>query len=399
MPSFEYRGKSKTGEEAKGTIDARDVREAESMLHEQGYVVFGIRRRVTPASSSLNPFSLIARHVINPLFAGATSMQLSVFYLQLAAMIRAGIPIIQAMNVLSKQGDNPRLRDIALQSEAWLQDGGTLSESFSRFPWMFSDLQISILRACETSGDLEAGTTRIAHYLEWEYQLRQKLKKSTMYPKILIVCAIFIPNIKVLILDSPSVYFHQTLPIFLILLLGSVGLWMLYRWANQIPTMKVSMDSAKLAIPAIGKMLRMIALSKFYRSFSAMYSAGVALSTSLEYAADATGNDYLRLQLRRAVPRVQEGIPLVDCLQSTGVLPKMSLDMLHTGGLTGNTDEMMLKLADFMENEAEISIFQTMMILDILLFLCIAIYIGSIIVGFYSGYGAQVRAGAGQIGL
>lgn len=390
MTTFNYRVKDKSGQALVGSVEGSDVRAVHTLLMEQGYFVLDIREEKVRKRLILNPFYLFNRYVINPLFAGATTYDLAQFYRRLHTMIRSGMSLIEAMSSITKQGGNRRLRKIAAESLLWIQGGRTLSSSFERYPWMFSEMQVNLIRAGESGGSLEGVLGRLADYLEWEHRLRGKVRMATLYPKILIIAVIFIPNLKDLVLGHTDLYIHETVYT-LVRILVVLGIaWGIYRLLYQIKGVRYGIDLVKIAPPKIGKMVRMIALAKFYRSFAAMYSAGMPLAQGLYYAAGTVGNWYIQRRLLTAIPRVQEGVSLSDALRGTQVLPTMAQDMLSTGEHTGNVDEMMDKAGEYTENEAEVAVAQSTMILGILAFALVACYIGYIIVQFYTGYANDI---------
>jgi len=312
-------------------------------------------------------------------------MDLAVFFRQLAAMIKSGISMVQAIDLLSQQGESKRLRVVAHEILPILQDGGSLSGALARYPWMFSKLQISIIRAGELSGDMQGSTDRIAHYLEWENSLRQTVKVATIYPKILVVGVIFLPKLYVVMTNDAATYLHETLSVFLPVVGSMLLIWAAYRVMNQISFVRYAFDMLKLIPPKIGRMIKMLALAKFYRSFSAMYMSGVPISQGIQYAAEACGNEYLSKNLLKAVPKLERGVSISDSLIQTKVLPSLASDLLQTGRVTGNVDEMMNKLAEYTENDAEVAVKQAAIILGFLLLLCIGVYVGYVVIQFHMG--------------
>jgi type II secretory pathway component PulF len=390
MPAFEYEVKTKTGKIRRGVLGSTDLQGAEAELLEQGYFIINLRPKAEGADGANTPISMFKRYIVNPLSEGAAPNELAVFYRQLAAMLHSGIGLIQSMRILSEQGESPRVRRIAAGSVPWLENGGKLSEFFAKYPWMFTNLQISILRAGELTGDLEGSADRLAHYLEWEYSLKLKIKVASLYPKILIGAVIFLPKLVLIFTDSIGAYLMQTAGVAAVLLIGVLVLWMLYRWLNQIPAMRSELDRLKLSIPKIGGLIKQLALAKFYRSLSAMYAAGVPLQQGIRAAAETVGNKYLTNRLLTAVSGLDKGYALVDCLAGTRVLPRLAMDLLRTGKATGNVDQMLDKLAEYTEQDVEVSAMTTTIVAGVLIFLLIALWIGMIVVKFYSGYAASV---------
>ena len=389
MALFKYKVIDKAGKTLSGVTEAEDQHAVVAKLQQMGYYIISIqetretRERTSP---SINPLQIFIRWFVNPIFAGATIRDLAVFYRQFATMIKSGMTLAQAMNSLQSQGGNRRLRKIAAETVEYIHGGGSLSDAFARYPWMFSELHISLLRAGESGGTLETMLERIADYLDREHQVRQKLRLATLYPKILILAVIFIPALPTLVLNGFKPYMRATVGVLLPVLLVLLALWVVYRLLYQIPAFRYSVDCIKLAIPKIGKTVRMLALAKFYRVLAAMYAAGAPMSKGMAQAADASGNWFLATRLKKVIPLVEQGRSFRESIGSANVLPQMALDMLATGEQTGSIDEMLDKAAEYTENEAEVATIQATVVLGVVMLLGIALYIGSIVIKFWAGF-------------
>lgn len=389
MASFKYKAIDKSKQTIKGVVEAEDKHSAVKELQKMGYFILDIQ--VTKAQSekpktNLSPMALFVRWFINPILAGATIGDLAVFYHQLSTMVKSGMSLVEAMSSLRTQGGNRRLRKIAVETMEFIQSGGRLSDAFARYPWMFPEIQVSLIRAGESGGTLDKMLERIAEYLDKEQQLRQKLQMSTLYPKLLVLAVIFIPSLPSLILGSPASYLRATFGILVPMLMNILILWAVYRLLYQIPAFKYAIDCIKLSLPKIGKTVRMLALSKFYRVLSAMYAAGAPVSQGMTQAADACGNWFLASRLKAVVPMLEQGRSFRESIGSAGVLPQMALDMLATGEQTGSVDTMLDKAAEYTENEAEVATVQMTVILGVVLLAGVAIYIGMMVVSFWGGY-------------
>jgi type II secretory pathway component PulF len=391
MASFKYRVKDKAGRDVDGLMVGEDRHVIVSNLQQMGYFVLAVEEIKESSDRTLNPVRLFVKWFINPLFAGARTWELAFFYRQFATMVKSGLTIVQALSSLRTQGISRRLRKIAAETLPLIQAGGALSEAFARYPWMFPELHISVLRAGEMSGTMDKMLGKIADYLEREHEVRRKLRLATFYPKLLILAVIFIPRFPLLLFYGFKEYSQATLVLLLPIILALAGLWVVHRLLYQIPAFRYGLDLVKLCVPKLGKTVRMLALSKFYRVVAAMYAAGASLSQALMYAANATNNWYLGTRLNRAIPLVEQGAPLSQALERTGVVPRIALDMISTGEQTGNIDDMLEKVAEYTENEAEVSIVQSTLVIGILLLLGIGAYIGLFVVRFYLGqYGSLI---------
>ena len=384
MSTFTYRVKDKSGRTQAGTMIGEDEREVAARLQEMGLYVLEVRE-IRERGRSFNPLAPVMRRLWNPIFGGASVYQLAVFYRQFAVMVRSGMTIGQALGSLRSQGGSRALRRVAGEALGLVQSGEKLSDTLARYPWIFPELHVSLIRAAETGGTMDAMLARIADYLEREHGVRQKLRLATLYPKLLILAVILIPRMPVLILEGFDSYFHETLGVIGPILVALAVLWAAFRILSQIGAFRYALDMVKLAVPKIGKMVRMLALSKFYRVLAAMYAAGTPISQALAHAADASGNWFLTGRLRRSAPLVGQGMQLTAALDASRVIPRMALDMIATGEQTGNIDEMLDKAAEYTENEAEVGVIQSTVILGLLLLLGVAGYIGWFVLGFWVG--------------
>ena len=392
MITYTYKVKEKGGRVITGTMVGEDRSSVVSRLQQMGHYVMEIKetRGERSAAASWNPLGLLMRWTIVPLFGGASIPQLAVFYRQFATMIRSGMPISQAMSSLRTQGGSRVLRKVAGETLTYVNNGGKLSDSLARYPWIFPELHVNLIRAGETGGSLESMISKIADYLERENKIRQRLRFATFYPKLLVLAVIFIPKFPILLFEGGRQYIHATMGILTPILIGVAALWVGFRLITQIPPFRYTFDMLKLAVPKLGKTVRMLALVKFYRVLAAMYSAGTPLSRGLMSAAAASGNWYITSRLKTAAPIVDSGGRLSDALRGTGVLPGMALDMISTGEQTGSMDEMLEKAAEYTEEEAEVAVFQSTMVLGVLLVVAVAGYIGCYVIQFYIGQYSNV---------
>lgn len=387
MPAFRYKAKNSEGQSVEGVIEASDERTAAIDLQQKGYYILSIGKlHGDPRTSIARPkniFDVFCRWFYNPIFGGATVAQLAFFYRQLASMIKSGIPLVQAMSSLRTRAGNRRLRKIANETMEYLRQGGRLSESFSRYPWMFSEMQIHLLRAGEEAGTLDHTVERIADMLDREVRLRHRLRLATLYPKILVLAVIFIPAFPVLVFQGPQAYFDKTIANIIPVALYLVVIWVLYRILYQLSAFRCLIDHLKLCLPGIGKIVRSACLARFYRVFAAMVAAGVPLSQGLKFASDSSGNSVIGSRLKKAIPNIERGQSLTGSLAETRVLPTVAIEMLGTGEQTGSVDSMLDKVAEYTENDLETVTAQSTIILGVILLLGIAAYVGKVVVTFY----------------
>lgn len=382
---FVYKVKDKSGNIIDGSMEAADERVVAAELRGMGYAILEIKRAKTRSQGSVNPFDYFVRYIINPLFAGAAINDLALFYRQFATMIKAGMTIIQALSSLRKYSITAVLQKVADESLTHVQTGGKLSESFANYPWIFSPLHLHLLRAAEAGGSMDVMLERLAGYMESERTLRQKIRMATLYPKILLLAFILIPKVPILVLVGfgafIAVVIAQVLPTIIALLVA----WIIHKLLLQNAHYRFSYDAFILALPVFGKMVKMFALTKFYRAYACLYAAGVTPGDSLVFAANASGNAYIASKLEKAAPLIREGRSISDAFMNTGILPPMAIDMMSVGVQTGNVDAMLDKCADYTESEAEVALHKVLTILPVILLLIIGVVIGMFVVGFYTG--------------
>jgi type IV pilus assembly protein PilC len=254
-------------------------------------------------------------------------------------------------------------------------------------------VQIAMIEAAEAGGLMDRMLTRIADYLEREYEIRLEIKRRTLYPKLLFLAAIFIPPVKYLIFEGVVPYLRATVGMIAPLLLWGAALWVVFRLLFQIPAFRVLYDGVKLAIPVVGKNVRQFAVGKFCRSLAALYGAGLPVGRALRTSVDASDNFMIARAVYRQSVRVDRGEPLSAALAGTGLFSPIVLGMVATGEHAGDMEGMLTKVADYQEREAEHSTRQLIVVLGVVVLLAVALMVASQIIGFYSQYAAGVSAG------
>jgi len=273
MPTYQYIAKDSAGQTRSGMMEAETNSVAVARLREQGLWVTRLHAHGVRASASSGG---VRERLIDPIWSGVSLRDLAFFFRQFATLIDAGMPINQALSTLAPQAPNAKLRQIVAQIAAQVQNGSQLSAAMRRFPWVFSSLQVHMIEAAEAGGLLDQMMLRIADYLEREYEIRQKVKQKTLYPKLVLLAAIFIPNIVILIFGGLMPYLHSTLFTVLPFLLGGLAIWAACRLGFQWSPFRYAYDTVKLNLPVVGGLIRKQVTGKFARGLSALYGAGAA---------------------------------------------------------------------------------------------------------------------------
>lgn len=324
----------------------------------------------------------------------ANSKELSLFFRQMHAMINAGSSVTRSLQVYGEHAGHKGLRRATLAMQPETAQGRPLSAAMRAYPGLFTPLMVNMIAAGEQGGFLDTMCQRLAEYCENDHALQQNIKRETLYPKILLVCALFIPSVVTLVLSGFSVWLQQVIPLLIFLVFGLA----IYRVLDRLTRVygrdgnwRFLLDSAKLLMPVGGKVVRSLATAKFSRALAAMYAAGVGAETSMRIAGESCGNLAIERRVGAVASELNSGAGFTKTLAKMRQFPPIAMQMLATGEESGAIDTQLEKVAQFLEIEAETAIRQAVKILGVLLFLVVAAYIGSMIAKFYVGYGAEIE--------
>lgn len=401
MPTFRYIAQTPEGREVRGTVQAATRLEATDAVRKQGYWLLELYAEPEPTT----PVRTAHQGVWQPLFGGIPLKTLAMFFRQFATMLAAGVPIYQALETLGNQrGGSARLRRVLNEIRNSILAGERLADAFDKHPAMFSPIIRAMIRVGETSGALENILRQIANYLENELELRRLLSRVTFYPKLVLFFAILIPGLIPALITMVGAQggapVGETLAgiawTYIKILVAILGVWAVFRLAMQAQGFRYAWGLLTVSLPWIGFTVRQLALARFARALSALYGAGLPLSQAMRYAADATGNEYLRSRILPAGSKLEAGISITNTLASTGVFPPMVMDMVATGENTGELGFMMDKVAEYYEEEGKLRSHQAGYVFGVLVYLGVAIYVATILIQFYAGYFSSIFSAAGS---
>lgn len=395
---YSYEAKDGAGRTVTGSLDARDERMAATLVRDQGY----FPTRVVPLSGnapqaagpsdapyvarrtqSASPWRWALIHLIYPITNSVSLDELAMSYRQFGAMLQAGVPIYQCLTTLVQQTRNLNFRRALQTIGDRVHAGGSLSDAMGEFPWIFTDFHCAMVVAGETTGRLDLMFFRLAEALEQEQAMRRSIRRETLYPKIVIVCAFLLPPIYLLFLGHPKAYVTAAIVPLIIAVVAYQLFFVLLKIVSQA---RQAYHTYLAHLPGIGGTVRMIALARFCRSLATLYAAGVALPKSLRSSAETCGNAFIGARIVRAIPSVEAGHGIVESLRGTNVFPPMVMSMLDTGEQTGSLDHTMNHVADFYEQESIVRLHQTSTIIGVIAYLIAAIIVARDVIGFWSSY-------------
>ncbi len=364
MPTYFYTATSLQGEKITGSEEATSERDLARSLHEKGYVL----TKVASGQGASTKRTLLQ------LFEGLFSVPLSeklLFMRNLKVMVQAGVPLPKALEILSLQAGSKQLKSAIKDMRENVMQGETLSLAMSRHPAIFSDLFLNMIKAGEESGTMEGVLSHLTLQLEREHDLRSKIQGALMYPAVVVVAMVgvgvimlvsVVPNLAKTFKElgvalPPTTRFMIGLGDFLsqkwyiALLLFLVVAFALYR-SLKSKKGKWFVDGLILRLPLFSSLVRKINSAFFARTLSSLIGAGIPIVKSLEITSTVLDNGYFRKALESAAEQVRKGAKLSQSLKSSGKLyPLVVLQMLEVGEETGQTGEILAKLADFFEEE------------------------------------------------
>ncbi|MBL7158293.1 MAG: type II secretion system F family protein [Candidatus Omnitrophica bacterium] len=389
MPTYKYLAKEKTGKTLKGVFEAASKEEAVEMLRKKDVVIVSLEEAKKGASS-------ISGFKFNK---GIKLDELVIFSRQLATMVDAGIPIVNALDILGEQIENVSFKQVISKIRDDVETGSSLSEAFAKHANIFSDLFINMVRAGESSGMLDEILDRVAMYLEKTSSLQKKIKSALVYPVAVVIMALGITAFLMLnvIPVFKDIYegFGATLPTPTAVLLAISDFMRHYFYVaivfavaagfailRYIKTDKggLALDRLKLNMPIFGVLAKKIAVGKFTRTLSTLIRSGVPILDSLDIVGKTAGNRVIEIAVESVRQNVKEGEAISEPLAKSGVFPPMVVRMVSVGEQTGELEKMLTKIADFYDDQVDAAVSGLTSLIEPLIIAFLGIVVGGIVI-------------------
>jgi general secretion pathway protein F len=360
MPVFEYRGVTAGNRTARGSIDAASLRAARQQLRADGIYPTELAEGRTQSSMSeqLSRFSLPQLRRIPPL-------ELALFTRQLATLLGAGVPLVESLGALTEQVESRRLKAVIAQVRASVNHGAGLADAMAEHPTAFNGLYCSMVRAGETSGALQVVLVRLADYVESQLELRNKVTNAMVYPLLMIVVSLLVAGI-LLVKVIPTITgllrdLDQPLPVPTLVVIGLsefvtqwwlggvIGLAAGLLVANRLIQTERGRriwDLARLRLPVLGRVVRLVSVSRFARTLSTLLMGGVGIVQALDIARAVAANAVIGEAVGEAREAITRGASFAAPLQQSGEFPPMVTHMIAVGEASGELDTMLAKVAD-----------------------------------------------------
>jgi type IV pilus assembly protein PilC len=384
---FHWEGKDKRGNKVRGKSLAANEAALRADLRRQGVAA----TRVKTQSNSFRSGGKV------------NALDIAMFSRQLATMMSAGIPMVQAFEIIGNGHEKPAMQKLVLEIKSNIEGGSTLHESLAKHPLYFDDLFVNLVEAGEQAGALENLLDKIATYKEKTEALKKKIKKALFYPIAVLAVALIVSAILLIFVipqfESLFKGFGADLPAFtqmvvnlsrfmqhqgwmLIFVIGGAIYAFMY-FHKRSRNMRRALDRAMLKFPIIGPILVKSAIARFARTLSTMFAAGVPLVEAMQSVAGATGNIVYEEGTLRMKDEVATGQRLQRAMENTGLFPNMVVQMIAVGEESGSLDTMSAKVAEFYETEVDNAVDSMSSLMEPVIMAVLGVLVGGMVIAMY----------------
>lgn len=383
---FVWEGVDRTGKKVKGEMLAAGEAVVRQALRRQGITVQKVRKQ-----------SVFARTKT------ITEKDVALFTRQLATMLKAGVPLLQAFDIVARGHANPALQRLLGEIKSEVEAGSSMSQAFRKYPKYFDPLYCNLLHAGEQAGILDGVLDRIATYKEKMLAIKGKIKSALTYPVIVIAIAFIItagimlfvipafkdlysqsgadlPALTNLVIQVSDMFTEWWYLIFGSIIAAIVGIRQALR---RSPRLRALVDRWSLQLPVFGPLIEKATVARWSRTFSSMFAAGVPMVEALDSVAGAAGNAVFAEATYKIRNDVSTGASLAASLQSTGVFPNMLIQMVAIGEESGSLDTMLTKVADYYEREVDEAVASLSSLMEPMIMVILGTIIGTIVVAMY----------------
>jgi type IV pilus assembly protein PilC len=391
MPVFIWEGKNRKNETIKGELEAAGEEAVRAHLARLKLVPVKIKKK---PKDLLENFSWAQPKV--------TQTDVILFCRQFSTMLDAGLPIIQCLDILHRQQENKRFKKILKDVKESVEGGQTFAEALKRYPQQFDDLFVNMVAAGEASGVLDTILKRLSTYLEKAAKLKKRIKGAMVYPAITLLVAIIVVGVIMVFvipvfeqmfadfggqLPAPTqivVNLSRMIRANILYLLGAVGIAVFaLRRVGKTEKGRAAIDRYLLTLPVFGPLLRRVAVAKFARTLGTMLASGVSILDALDIVAKTSGNKTVETSIYRVRQGIAEGRTMSEPLVESGVFPAMVCQMIAVGESTGALDAMLIKIADFYDEEVDQAVENLTAAIEPVMMIFMGVVIGGLVVSMY----------------
>jgi type IV pilus assembly protein PilC len=362
-PVFKWSGKTKQGEVRSGEMEAQDAGAVEARLRQMG---------IEPTKVRKKPKEF---HITIPGIGGVATKDLLVFTRQFSVMIDAGLPLVQALDIIGSQAENPAFRKILFAVKSRVEAGSTFADALAEHPKVFDELFVQLVRAGEIGGILDTILQRLGAYIEKNDKLARRVKGAMVYPSVVLTVAIGVVGVLIAFvvptfekmfkdmggaLPGPTQFLVDLSRDFRATWYWYVGapiaLFIVFKVVTRTGKGQELWHALVLRSPVFGSLVRKVAVARFTRTFGTMLSSGVPILDALEIVAKTAGNRVVERGILFVRAKISEGKNIAGPLADTKVFPPMVVQMIGVGEATGAMDQMLSKIADFYDDEVDVAV-------------------------------------------
>jgi len=392
MAKFNWEGKTRTGAVQKGVMEANDEAAVMATLRSKGIMPSSVK------SAGMGNMEI----KISFLQPKVTQKDIVVFTRLFATMIDAGLPLVQCLDILSRQQKNPTFRKVLTEVKESVESGSTFAEALKKHPKIFDDLFVNLVAAGEVGGILDTILARLAAYIEKALKLKKQVKSAMTYPTTIIGIAFIVISV-ILVFVIPQFQkmfedFGGTLPLptqividisdfvqnyVLVIIFTVVAVIVGYKQFYRSKRGRVIMDDLYLKAPVMGELIRKVAVAKFTRTLGTMISSGVPILDGLDIVAKTAGNKTVENAIYKVRASISEGKTIAEPMEKSGVFPAMVCQMIAVGEQSGAVDTMLNKIADFYDDEVDDAVANLTAMMEPLLMLFLGTTVGGLVIAMY----------------
>jgi type IV pilus assembly protein PilC len=389
MPTFTYSARNLTGAIQQGEIELPTREEVVGYLRRQKLIPVKVEQKKAAGLS----FSF---------GTGIKTRDIVIFTRQFATMINAGLPLVQALDILAKQTENKAFAKVIEQVQHDVESGNTLADALRKHPKVFTDLFTNMVAAGEVGGILDVILLRLATFLEKSDALARKIKGAMVYPGVILAVAVgavatllivVIPTFQAMFdgagvaLPGPTrfvIFLSAALQAYWYVILGAIAATVfLVRSIYKTDSGELAIDQLLLKAPIFGNLLRKTAVARFTRTLGTLVASGVSILEGLEITARTAGNRVIHDAVMESRTSIAGGETISDPLKRAGVFPPMVVQMINVGEQTGGLDEMLTKIADFYDEEVDQAVEALLSAMEPIMIVFLGGIVGGMIVAMY----------------
>ena len=388
MPEFLYKAQNTQGNVFQGSLEAKDKAEAESMLLRRRLVITSLKKKPTEIKIKIG--------------SGIKHADIARFTRMFSSMSSAGLPMLQCLNILEEQCENPELKSVIHKITQSINGGSSLADALAQHPKVFGPLYTNMVAAGEAGGILDGILARLAETLENQERLKRKVKKALTYPVMLVIVGVlvvialmtfvvptFAEQFAALDAELPA----PTLVVMSIsdfirdnaafMVIGVVILIVGFKMAMKVPSIRFAWDGFMLKVPKLGDLQIKSTTASFARTLGTLLNAGVSIMDSLKVVASTVSNKVVEKSINKISIGIAGGKSIAEPMTDVGIFPPMVIQMTGVGEKTGNLGGMLLKLADFYDEEVDAAVDAVVGMMEPMIIVFLGGAVGGLLIAMY----------------